>query len=93
MVWSELTESSRVCVWYNQEPFPLFTKPIQQHNPVLIECAWKTCLALHNMLIPYDGNDLSDWERNLDYAMIDPDLRDDEEEYEEIELEDYVPYE
>ena len=45
------------------------------------------------MLISYDGNDLSDWERNLDYAMIDPDLRDYEEEYEEIELEDYVPYE
>ena len=56
--------------------FRLFLSQIQFHKFKDIEYAWKAAVMLHNLLITYDGNDLSEWERNLDWSSIDPDLQD-----------------
>ena len=45
--------------------FRLFMQAIQFHKFHQIENAWKAAIMLHNMLISYDGNDLTDWERNF----------------------------
>ena len=39
-----------------------------------IEAAFKICCILHNMILVYDGRTLNDWENNVDWKQIDPDL-------------------
>ena len=63
-IWSEWLESVRKdveCAFgIIKARFRFFQNPIELHSLPLIEAAWKTAIALHNMLITYDGNDLED---------------------------------
>jgi hypothetical protein len=74
--WSEWLESVRKDIECTfgiiKARFRLFLNPIQFHRFTDIDNAWKTACILHNMNITYDGNDLADWERNLNWSYIDP---------------------
>lgn len=89
--WSEWLESVRKDIECTfgilKARFRLFMMAIQFHYFADIDNAWKTALILHNMLITYAGNDLADWEKNLNWAYIDPHFDTLEEEEHD---EDYV---
>lgn len=74
--WSEWLESVRKDIECTfgiiKARFRLFMNPIQFHKFSDIENAWKCACILHNMNINYDGNDLAEWERNLNWSYIDP---------------------
>jgi hypothetical protein len=74
--WSEWLESVRKDIECTfgilKSRFRLFDMPLRFHYFKDIHNAWKMCLILHNMLITYDGNDLSDWEKNVNWSYIDP---------------------
>jgi hypothetical protein len=69
--------------------FRLFLNPIQLHRFADIEFAWKAAIMIHNLLITYDGSDISDWERNLDWVNISPDV-DDSVFQEQIRIDDFI---
>jgi hypothetical protein len=57
-VWSEWLESVRKDVecffGIMKSRFRIFANAIQLHNFFDIECAWRSCIILHNMLIEYE---------------------------------------
>lgn len=74
--WSEWLESVRKDIECTfgilKGRFRLFDQPLRFHYFAHIENAWKSACILHNMLLRYDGNDLADWEKNLNWTYIDP---------------------
>ena len=60
--------------------FRFFLNTIQFHSFLDIEKAFKTSCILHNMLLTYDGRDLQEWEKKIDWFTVNPDLEDDEDE-------------
>lgn len=84
-IWSEWLESIRKDVECTfgmlKQRFRLFLNQVHFHSFFIIEAAWKTACILHNMMLMYNGVDLLDWERNIDWSTVDPDL--DMTEYDE----------
>jgi hypothetical protein len=74
--WSEWLESVRKDIECTfgiiKARFRLFMMSIQFHKFADISNAWKAALILHNINITYNGNDLAEWERNLNWSFIDP---------------------
>ena len=74
--WSEWLESVRKDIECTfgilKARFRLFDQPVRFYKFAQIDNAWKSCCILHNMLITYDGNDLADWEKDLNWSYIDP---------------------
>jgi len=76
--WSEWLESVRKDIECTfgilKARFRLFDMPLRFHRFSDIEYAWKSACILHNMNITYNGNDLADWERNINWSYLDPDF-------------------
>ena len=76
MIYSEWLESVRKDIECTfgiiKQRFRLFLNFIQYHSFEVIEKGWRAAIMLHNMLITYDGNDLTDWEKSLDWTYISP---------------------
>jgi hypothetical protein len=74
--WSEWLESVRKDIECTfgilKIRFQLFLRPLLFHKFADITNAWKSAIILHNMLITYDGRDLAEWEKNLNWSYIDP---------------------
>ena len=72
--WSEWLESVRKDIECTfgilKARFRLFDQPVRFYKFAQIDNAWKSCCILHNMLITYDGNDLADWEKDLNWSYI-----------------------
>lgn len=74
--WSEWLESVRKDIECTfgilKVRFRLFLHALLFHKFEDINNAWKAAIILHNMLITYDGRDLAEWEKNLNWSYIDP---------------------
>jgi hypothetical protein len=103
IIWSEWLESIRKDVECTfgmlKQRFRFFLNSIQYHSFFLIENAFKCACMLHNMMITYNGMDIFEWEKTVDWSTVDPDLEDDayEEEKDDSTLpdedigEEYLP--
>ena len=75
--WMESVRKDIECFFgMLKQRFRFLLNPIQYHSFTDIECDFKCCCILHNMLISNNGSDLADWEKSIDWTSIDPDLQD-----------------
>lgn len=86
-VWSEWLESVRKDVECTfgmlKNRFRYFLNPIQHHKFDTIDAAWKCSCILHNMILSYNGKDILEWERSIDWENINPDVEHEEDNYDE----------
>jgi hypothetical protein len=87
IIWNEILESVRKDIECTfgviKGRFRFLRNGIVYHSASLIENAFITACILHNMLLVYDGLDLSNWEENVEWENLDPNH---EEDIENINL-------
>jgi hypothetical protein len=82
VLWSEWLESVRKDIECTfgilKQRFRFLRGPIVFHDPKVIEGAMKTCCALHNMCLVFDGLDIASWE-SVNWEELEPDLDEEDE--------------
>jgi len=82
VIWSEFLESIRkdveCCFGILKSRFRMFMYGVRLHEKIDVEKAFHTACILHNMLHTLNGFDIDQWEKNVLWDRIDPDVEDEE---------------
>jgi hypothetical protein len=92
VLWSEWLESIRKDVecffGILKTRWRFFRNAVSFHNPAVIAAAFKTCAALHNMILIYDGrSSVAEWE-DVNWEALDPNTEGLDEDEVENDAED-----
>jgi Plant transposon protein len=81
VLWSEWLESVRKDIECTfgilKQRFRFLRDSVVYHNPETIQDAMKTCCCLHNMIMLFDGIDISGWE-SVVWEHLEPDADEDD---------------